>query len=277
MRLAWVIALAACGGNRHTKPRDETLRFVVDGLERVVILHVPGHAGKAPLVFNLHGSGSGAAGQKAAAHMDELADREGFVVAYAQAAIPYGDGFQWHIRGVPLFDGSPEPDGPDDVAFIAQAIRVIGGVTDIDPRRIYVTGFSGGARMASQLGCDLASIAAIAPVAGVRYPERCVRNDQSVIAFHGTADATNPYEGNGSPYWTYSVPRAMQGWAANDGCAMTPARTRPAPTVELATFEGCHHGAQVQLYTLEGEGHAAPHAVDANRLMWDAFLTHALP
>jgi polyhydroxybutyrate depolymerase len=271
MRLAWLIALAACGDNRHSRPIDEALTFTAGGLERTVLLHVPGNLGAAPLVFDLHGSGGSAAGQQAASHMDELADREGFAVAYAQAAIPFGGGFQWHLPGEPLVGGAPEPDGPDDVAFIAQAIGVIGGVTGIDRDRIYATGFSGGARMASQLGCDLPSIAAVAPLSGVRFPAHCVRDDTSVIAFHGTADTTNPYDGNGGPYWTYSVRQAMQGWAANDGCDATPVVTRPAPTVELSTYAHCHQGAQVQLYTLEGEGHDFPHAVDANQLMWDAF------
>lgn len=277
MRLAWLIVLAACGDNLHTGPLDETLTFTTGGLPRVVILHVPGNLGVAPLVFELHGSGGVAAGQQAASHMDEVADREGFVVAYAQAGIPYAGGFQWHLPGEPLVGGDPEPEGPDDVAFIAEAIRVISGVAGIDHHRIYVTGISGGARMTSQLGCDLASIAAVAPLAGVRFPGHCVRDDQSVIAFHGTADLTNPYDGNSSPYWTYSVPSAMQGWAGNDGCDPIATVTRPAPSVALSTFEHCHHGAQVQLYSLEGEGHDFPHAVDSNQLLWDAFRMHALP
>ena len=277
MRLAWLIALAACGDNRHTEPRDETLTITAGGLERLVILHVPGDLGAAPLVLELHPSGGTAAGQQLTSRMDELADREGFAVAYPQAAIPFGGGFQWHLPGQPLVDDSPEPDGPDDVAFITQALRVIGGVAAIDDHRIYATGFSGGARMASQLGCDLASIAAIAPLSGVRFSESCVRDDVSVIAFHGTADANNPYDGHGSLYWTYSVPVAMQRWAANDACDPAPVVARPAPTVALSTFAHCNHGAAVQLYTLEGEGHDVPHAVDANQLMWDAFRTHALP
>src|SRR5262245_3025379 len=92
MRLACLIALAACGNSGRTKLHDETLTMIAGGLERTVILHVPGGLGVAPLVFELHPSGGTAAGMQAASHMDELADRQGFVVAYAQAAIPFGGG-----------------------------------------------------------------------------------------------------------------------------------------------------------------------------------------
>ena len=48
----------------------------------------------------------------------------------------------------------------------------------VDPTRVFATGFSGGARMTSQLGCDLpATVAAIAPVSGLRLP----------VAVHGHA------------------------------------------------------------------------------------------
>lgn len=273
MRLACVIALTAC--SRHAPPVDETLTFTVDGLERTVIVHAPGNLGEAALVFDLHGSGALAANQQAASGMAELADRERFVIAYPQAGIPFGSGFQWHLPGEPLVGGGSDPGAPDDVAFIAQAIRAIDAQVRIDHRRIYATGLSGGARMASQLGCDLPAIAAIAPVAGVRFPDHCA-HAASVIAFHGTADETNPYDGNGSPYWTYSVPVAMQRWAANDGCDASPTIQSAAPAT-VATYEHCRGGALVQLHTLDGAGHDFPHGIDWRQLAWDAFRSHPLP
>jgi poly(3-hydroxybutyrate) depolymerase len=118
-------------------------------------------------------------------------------------------------------------------------------------------------------------IAAIAPIGGVRFPGPCRNPGVGVIAFHGTEDASNPYGGNGAPYWTYGVPEAMRGWAAHHGCAEAPSTSRPAPAAELSTFTGCAGGARVELYTLEGEGHVLPQAVDAHALMWEAFSARA--
>lgn len=268
----WLVLACACGDNTHTAARDET----IDIGDRIAIVHVPANAGALPLVISLHGSGGNAAAQQGAFHLDDLADTEGFVTAYAQAAIPFGGGFEWHVPGEPLNSGAPEPDGPDDVAYLGALIHEMASRYGIDRHRVYVTGFSGGARMTSQAGCDLAEVAAIAPIAGVRFPGNCKRDTESVIAFHGTADPTNPYDGHGKPFWTYSVRDAMLGWAGNDGCG-DPDITRPGATVELATFTGCRGGAEVELYTLENEGHWIPQAIDANTTMWAAFQRHVLP
>jgi polyhydroxybutyrate depolymerase len=271
------IAAAACGDNVARTPGDETLTFPSGGIERHVIVHVPAALPqRAALVFDLHGSGGTAAGQQQFSGLDRLADEVGFLAAYAEAAIPLGGGHQWHLPGQPLLDGPEPADAPDDVAYIAEAIRVIDERFTVDLDRVYGTGFSGGARMVSQLGCDLPQIVAVAPIAGVRFPGPCRNQGVSVIAFHGTADASNPYDGNGNPYWTYSVPVAMQGWAAHDGCAEAAAISRPAPAAQLSSFTGCRGDALVQLYTLEGEGHWLPQAVDAHALMWDAFRMRSL-
>jgi len=264
-----LVLACACGDNAHTAGLDET----IDVGDRIAIVHVPANVGAVPLVIALHGSGGVAARFPP---LDMLADTEGFVTAYAQAAIPFGGGFEWHLPGEPLNQGPEPADAPDDVAYLEAVIREIANRYGIDRHRVYVTGFSGGARMASQAGCDLADVAAVAPIAGVRFPGNCVRDTQSVIAFHGTADNQNPYEGAGKPFWTYGVREAITGWAGNDHCG-DPELTRPAATVELATFPGCRGGAEIELYTLEGEGHELPRAIDANATMWAAFQRHVLP
>ncbi len=268
----WLVIACACGDNATRPAIDDTIAFG----DRIAIVHVPANAGVVPLVISLHGSGGTAAGEQAGFSLDALADAQHFATAYAQAAIPFGNGFEWHVPGEPLVSGAPEPAGPDDVAYIAQLIHEVAARYGIDRHRVYVTGISGGARMASQVGCELAEVAAIAPIAGVRFPGDCARDTQSVIAFHGTADATNPYDGHGAAYWTYGVRDAMLGWAGNDGCG-DPEVSRPAPTVELAAFTGCRGGATVELYSLEGEGHAVPQAIDAATTMWAAFQHHAVP
>jgi polyhydroxybutyrate depolymerase len=148
--------------------------------------------------------------------------------------------------------------------------------------------------MASQLGCDLSGlVAAVAPVAGLRFPSPCNgARPVPVVAFHGTADATNPYDGGGPPYWTYSVPSAAEQWAVHDGCGLTPSVSQPAASVKLTSYEGCDGAATIELYTIEGAGHEWPgaaqppvgdfpgsqtNAIDATAVMWTFFSAHPLP
>ncbi len=214
-------------GDGTALPHTDSVSFVAGGVMRHLLVHLPGGSASTPraLVLNLHGSGGNAAQQEASIGMDPVADANQFIVAYPDAAIALGGGFAWNVPGQPLLGGGAVPaDAADDVAFFAQAITFLEQRYAIDAHRIFVTGMSGGARMTSQLGCELAdTVAAIAPVAGLRFPTPCAGTRAvPVVAFHGTADTTNPYDGNGEAYWTYSVPSAQQQWGAHDGCAATP-------------------------------------------------------
>jgi polyhydroxybutyrate depolymerase len=288
---------AACNG--QAKPGDSTLAIESGGMQRTVLLHLPaGYSDtqKTALVLNLHGSESTASAQEAFTGMNATSDADGFVVAYPQAAIADGSGFDWNVPGQPLLGGGSVPaNAPNDVDFLQQTITTLEAGLCIDPNRIFVTGFSGGARMTSQLGCDLSTVvAAIAPVSGLRFPSPCpATRPVPVMAFHGTADPVDPYEGNGQAYWTYSVPTAAQRWAAFEGCASAPAATQPGSSLRLTSYTGCKSGSSVSLYTIVGEGHewpGGPHlgkgytsilgaqsnAINANNAMWQFFSSHPL-
>ncbi len=251
-----------------------------------------------PLVVNLHGSGTTAADQEAFTGMDATSDSEGFVVAYPQGLIPSGAGFDWNVPGVPLVGGKAVPAGAaDDVTFLTTLVRVMEERYCVDAKRVYATGFSGGARMTSQLACDASDIfAAVAPVSGLRHPTPCpTTRPVPIVAFHGTADLVDPYAGAGEAYWTYSVPEAAREWAVQDGCSAAGA---PPSQLEsgftLTRYTGCAAGSGVELYAVTGEGHEWPGgprlprsltralgpqsaAVDADSVMWAFFAAHPLP
>jgi polyhydroxybutyrate depolymerase len=228
-----------------------------------VIVRIPaGYSSKSKLalVLNLHGSGSTASAEEQFSGMDATADVGHFIVAYPQALIPDGTGYDWNIPGVPLYSGKFPPAGaPSDVAFLTTLVRDLAGRYCIALSRVYATGVSGGGRMASQLGCDASSVfAAIAPVAGLRYPSPCrASRPVPVIAFHGTADTIDPFDGFGYGSWTYSVPAAAQMWAGHDHCAASP-RTTAGRGYRLTRYTACSGGTQVELYALTGEGHEWP-------------------
>ena len=254
----------ASGCGTAATPGSTTLTLTIGGRQRVVIVHLPsGYSGssKVPLVLNMHGSGSTAADQEAFTGMDATADTDGFIVAYPQGLIPSGAGFDWNVPGVPLVGGEAVPAGSaDDVAFLTSLVGILEHRYCIDSTRVYATGFSGGARTASQLACDASgTFAAVAPVSGLRHATPCpATRAVPVLTFHGTADPVDPYDGHGQAYWTYSVPQAAKDWATQDGCSATAAVSTPDPGVTLTRYPGCAGGASVELYTITGEGHEWP-------------------
>jgi polyhydroxybutyrate depolymerase len=280
-------------------PGSHTLTLSVNGHARTVIVHLPpGYGGHAlPLVLNMHGSGATALGQERFTGMDATADADGFIVAYPQGAIQAGSGFEWNVPHVPLPGGAAVPAGAaDDVSFLAEVVTTLEHRYCVEPARIFATGFSGGGRMASQLACDASAIfAAVAPVSGLRMPSPCRgARPVSVLSFHGTADRVDPYDGHGQAYWTDSVPRAAQEWAAQNGCHATPTTSEPAHGVVLTTYDACLKASAVELYTLAGEGHRWPGGppiaaalaqllgpevatISADATMWRFFAAHPFP
>ena len=215
-----------------------------------------------PLVVNMHGSQSTAVEQEGFTGIDTTADADTFIVVYPQAAIPAGSGFEWNVPGQPLVGGVPVPKGsPNDVSFIEKLVDSLEQRYCIDKNRLFATGFSGGARMASQLGCDASqTFAAVAPVSGLRFPSPCPSTRAvPVVSFHGTASPVNPYTGHGQKYWTYSVPVAAGRWAVHNGCSKSAANTASGTGVQLTTYSPCGgNGAAVKLYSIVGEGHRSP-------------------
>jgi polyhydroxybutyrate depolymerase len=289
-------AATPSGCGRSAASGSTTLQLQVAGHRRVVIVHVPiGYRDRTPaaLVLNLHGSGSTASQQELFSGMDTTADADHFIVAYPQGLIASGSGFDWNVPAEPLFGGSAVPKGAaNDVEFLAGLVPALAARYCIDEHRVFATGVSGGGRMSSQLACDApTTFAAVAPVAGLRYPSPCPSHQAvPVITFHGTADPVDPFNGNGQKYWTYSVAVAAQRWAAHDGCKATP-RVTHDNGYTLTAYSGCAASTSVELFAIAGEGHewpGGPHlpgqftailgpqsnAVNANDVMWAFFTSH---
>jgi polyhydroxybutyrate depolymerase len=291
---------ASPGCGSAETPGTSTLSLAIGGRQRTVIVHIPvGATGTTalPLVLNMHGSGSDAVQQEGFTDMNATADADSFIVAYPQGDITAGSGFDWNVPNEPLIGGAlPPPGSPNDVAFLTQLPSVLGQRYCVNPERVYATGFSGGARMASQLGCDAPTVfAAVAPVSGLRLPTPCPgTRPVPVSAFHGTADPVDPYDGHGQKYWTYSVPVAAAKWAAHDHCDIHAQVTSAGVGIALTAYKGCAGGAVVDLYTITGEGHEWPGgpklprsltrtlgpqttAINADQVMWRFFAAHPLP
>jgi polyhydroxybutyrate depolymerase len=222
-----------------------------------------------PLVLDLHGSGGSAAGQAETSRFEALAAREGFLVATLQA----DEARRWNV---PVTDGRA-----DDVLYVSDVIDAVAKRACTDLARVYATGFSGGARMSSLLACKLNDrIAAIAPMAGLRWPGPCSGRAIPVLTLHGLADPQNTYDGHAEgrgAEWVESVPEALAGWATHDGCTAGPVLEDPPGPLSTLRYEGCKDGSEVTLIRVDGLTHQwAREQVDATSVMWEFFERHAL-
>jgi polyhydroxybutyrate depolymerase len=290
-------------GNDCTVPAGTSQVDVeLDGVAYPVRVHLPDDGGRAaarPMVLNLHPSNGNAESISGYNQFDLTADAEDFITVAPNGALPAADPnpdqvWFWNVPGVPTTAGAyPPPDARDDVEFLTAVIDTMVGLGCADPHRVYATGFSGGARMASAYACARPDkVAAIAPVAGLRagrpspddpsavelqscLPDRSV----PVITFHGDADTVNPYEGNGDKRWGYTTQLAVQSWARMNGCQTGPSVEPVTEHVTSETYTTCRGRADVVLYKVAGGSHSWPggnggdatQEVSATELIWEFF------
>lgn len=220
-----------------------------------------------PLVLSFHGYAQDAAQQDAYSLLPAFSDQAGFILVTPEGS---GSPAGWDIPGV------YNENGIDDVAFVNQLVSDLSNTLCLDARRIFATGHSNGAQMASQVACDLPwLIAAAAPVSGAVFQD-CTGAGVPMIAFQGDADYNVPLE---------ESEEGVLGWVSHNACPTDPEISRPAEGVELRSWN-CSDG-DVQFYVMEDVGHVWPggdplmggvgpatDVINANQLMWEFFRAH---
>lgn len=161
----------------------------------------------------------------------------------------------------------------DDVKFLTQVIDTAISRFPIDAHRVYMGGYSNGARMTLHYACEQpAKIAAAFSVAGAVLKADSKSCTPAVPVplqmINGTEDAAIPYKGNGI---NQSAPASALFWARINGCNATPAHsTLPDTvadntTVAMDAYRNCTGGANVDFYTIAGGGHTWPGSLDAGK------------
>lgn len=115
------------------------------GRRMLYALYIPSGfaAAPRPLVVMLHGCQQNAADFATSTHMNELAERKGFVVLYPQQAAASDRNRCWH------WYKRATQQGLGDIDLIARMMEQVQALHGIDRQRTYVAGLSAGAGLAA--------------------------------------------------------------------------------------------------------------------------------
>lgn len=288
----------ACHGAATFETGPTEYTFEHDGQDRFYILYIPESydpAEPSPLVLSLHGFTANAPSQMKLTKWNDVADENGFIVAYPEGLGTETGAFKRWNAGLFPFAGQG-PSATDDVGYIRELIAYLSETYCIDPARVFVNGISNGGGMSNRIACELSDqVAAIGSVAGAYSPLEGGCNPTRpvpVIAFHGTGDTVVPYEGNtGTQFDFPHVLDWAAAWAARNGCDESPMDMGRTGDTTAIRYDGCGADAEVIFYTVDDGGHTWPGEPDlpewitgkttldisATRLMWDFFLAHPMP
>lgn len=294
-------------------PAGSNLRLTLihDNLERTFHVYIPSSYNKSvslPLVIALHGRGGNGESMILVTRrgFDQLADRDGFIVAY-----PDGIELNWNDgRKDEEANDRAHKEDIDDVGFISALIDMMIKDYNADPKRVYVTGISNGAILTYRLACELShKIAAIAPVDGnipnMILHECSPSRPVSVLAINNVNDPLVPFEG-GEIYGHFhlvklghvlSVNESVGFWVSQNKCSTLPVVAeepdrdpKDGTRVTRKEFTNGLEGTEVILYYIEGGGHTWPGGfqylpawligktskdINADEVIWSFFKEHS--
>ncbi len=168
----------------------EDVTWVQDSRRRTYRIIVPhGLPRSAPLVIALPGYRQGLALAQGQQQWARPAVVGRFIVVYAQAY----DG-SWNAG---LCCGRAKAGQVDDVGYLDALLTRVRATHPVDPRRIFLVGFSNGGMMAHRYACERAgAVAAIASFAGPLETTSCRPGQPvAVLQVQGLADRTVPAAG----------------------------------------------------------------------------------
>lgn len=273
--IALALACVLASALAHAGVTDAPATIASGGVERTYVVARPDscHA-DCPLVLDLHGYHGSAARIAAHSGIRANAEADGYV-----AVFPDGIEKSWNAGRGPYGAccGVAMKTKVDDVAFLKAVVARVAAAYPIDPRRVYVTGWSNGCGMAQRLMAEASDVFAAAACTGgaLWTMQTSLPRPVSVTEIHGHDDDSYLEKDD----HTGARENAAR-WAALDHCADTPAHAALGHASDIATYDGCAGGVRVRLVTLAHTGHDTyvnDEGVDVARLMWDSVRDARLP
>lgn len=239
---------------------EERLSVRIGGSDRSYLVITPkdlSRGERLPVVVAMHGLGIDSAAMSRAADWRQAVEDDRFI-----AVFPQGELNSWNVG--PCCPPSSWTSVPD-VAYLDLVMDGLRSRSDVDPERMYMTGFSNGALMVYAYACARPeTFDAIAPMAGSNltrcFPDQPVR----LLHQHSDPDPVVPFDGGLSiggllstrPF--PSVPGSVARWAEQAGCDADPTSTTDDDGVEVRQWQGCPRGADVELIRVPDRAHNWP-------------------
>jgi polyhydroxybutyrate depolymerase len=289
-------------------PGDHQLEVLSEGAGRTYLVHAPRQydtVARLPAMVVLHGGGGSATFAQRVHGWPDLSEREGCLVVFPEASLE-DPARCAAVRENPRIwnDGSRRSAvarrNVDDIGYLASVLDDLQTNFAVDPDRIFVTGFSNGASMAFRVGIELADrIAAIAPVSGhLCLVEPRPARPLSMLYVVGLSDPINPMAGGpvespwGSRRQKPPIIDSIHAWVRLIGASLQPDLVYDTGGVKLVRYGPGETGCEVQLCTIEGQGHEWPGArrtlprsisgpqtdkINATQVVWDFFASTSIP
>ncbi len=280
----------------------QRLDLKTGGFQRSYRVHVPsGYNGttEMPLVVVIHGAFDTAKGMEKFSGFSRLADKENFIVLYAEGIGIFGYLQHWNAGHC---CGKAADDQIDDVGYLVTAIEDASMRLAVDRQRIYMVGFSNGGMMTYRFAAEhpemLAAAAPIAASIGGRpiadAPEWRIpkpKTPQPILVMHGLDDDDIPFEGGRSMHRKgersyVSVIDSVHFWVDANECVGIPVDAYIfGGAVQIRSWDTCRNESVTVLYKIEGWGHTWPGPYftatlpaddplfnfDAAEVIWDFF------
>jgi polyhydroxybutyrate depolymerase len=259
--------------------------LTIGGTQRSYLVVAPADQHTAlPLLVILHG-------RSVTVQEEEIRTDFVFLAQEGKAVLVYPVGYRqsWNADGGCCGDAATAHI--DDSAFLAAVRGDVANHFPINRSRIYLVGYSNGARMAFTEVCAHPSLFAAFAVYGAVPTETCEDTSIAVPAWisAGTADpelaTTNPAQTT-----TQVIESVVAGWRARDGCEETSATT-PITPAQLTVWAHCRNGSAVESVLYLGVNHSWPRGTQADlpsntavgtsagaaTLMWAFLSVHQSP
>ena len=261
--------------------------LVIGGDERPAEVDIPTDYDPSvthPLVMVLHGFGADGRIETGYMQLFDFVDQKQFVLVFPDGTL--------NDQGERFWNGTSaccDPsDSVDDVAYLSGLIEEAKQTYNIDAKRVYLIGHSNGGFMSFRMACEASElITAIVSLAGSTFddPADCAPATVpvSVLAVHGTADATIPYDGRPGfyPGAVETVERAAMDGGCDTGSPSDRGAVDLVPGLEgaetdkVAYSTDCDEGIDAALWTINEGGHIPFFSTEFADMTTDWLFAHS--
>ena len=271
-----IISITEPDTSTETGLFSETMSY--DNETREYLIYIPSSYdpnSATPILFAFHGFSGYSQYFINTADFRSLADQFNFIAVYPQGLV-CGGGTTWNTNP----PGGDNKCSQDDIGFFPALLNEISGNYNIDPSKVFLSGYSNGADFSYSMACYQSSlVTAIAPVSGLMpmndSSECQPSHATSVMIFNGTIDYSRPY--NGIAGYMMSVDQTVAYWSQYNNTDSSP-QTNIVGDIENYTYLNGDNNTTVDLFKIVNGDHywftLSYNGNSMEELMWNFFSSN---